>query len=233
MNDKLIKFVNIAGVPEVYNPEPSIDNVPEWYRMMTSYSTGEKIPLEPGSTSATIKKCVPVFDMITAGYIIKTHCDIKVSWNGIVHEFMPAGNVQSISYHAGDQAAKHPDVINKLISIPKFINPWSIQTPKGYSCLFIPPTHRESPFDILPGIVDTDAYHHQVHLPFIMKDQQFEGIIKAGTPVAQIIPFKRDSWRSNIEKAPSGRSHIDHLNAIVSVFFDGYRSMFWKKKSYK
>jgi hypothetical protein len=233
MNSKKIKFTNVFSVPEIYSPEPASKNIPEWYKHMTSYSGGDKVPFEFGGTAATIKKCIPVFDMITAGYIIKTYCDIKVSWNGVVHEFMPSGNSNAISYHVGEQAEFHPKVIDKLISIPKFINPWAIETSSGYSSIFIPPSHRDTPFEILPGIVDTDSYSNQIHFPFTMKDQEFEGVIPAGTPVVQIIPFKRDSWTSEVENDSSKGKHYEHDKLVRSVFFDAYKNLFWKKKSYK
>ena len=39
-------------------------------------------------------------------------------------------------------------------NIPKFINPWSIKTSKGYSIFITQPMHRDLPFEILQSIVD-------------------------------------------------------------------------------
>jgi hypothetical protein len=44
------------------------------------------------------------------------------------------------------------------------------------------------PFSILPGIVDADHFKLSVQFPFLLQ-AGFEGVIPAGTPVAQIIPI--------------------------------------------
>jgi hypothetical protein len=36
-----------------------------------------------------------------------------------------------------------------------------------------------------------------VLFPFMMKNN-FSGVVPAGTPVVQIVPFKRDDWKSNV-----------------------------------
>ena len=42
---------------------------------------------------------------------------------------------------------------------PKWINPWAIKTPAGYSVYFKPPAHNPNQwFEILEGVVDTDTY---------------------------------------------------------------------------
>ena len=56
---------------------------------------------------------------------------------------------------------------------PKWVNPYVIKTPPGYSVLITQPFHRESVFTILPGIVDTDKYKSQVHFPFVLKDNKW------------------------------------------------------------
>ena len=79
----------------------------------------------------------------------------------------------------------------------KFINPWRIYTPKGYSVMFMPPTYQfEKRFTVLPGIVETDTYHH-INFPSIWHTTK-DAIIERGTPFIQVIPFKRDDWNLNI-----------------------------------
>ena len=90
----------------------------------------------------------------------------------------------------------------------------------------------ESRFDIIAGIVDTDVYVNTIHFPFILtkRDEQF--IIKKGDPMVQVIPFKRDSWKSwsgfYVEKL-----HNKTLNLLQSKWMDRYKSLFWNKKSFK
>jgi hypothetical protein len=115
---------------------------------------------------------------------------------------------------------------------PKWSNPWGIKTPPGYSCLFKPPSYNPNPwFEILEGVVDTDTFFASVNFPFVLKSLEKEFMIPAGTPIAQVIPFKRDEWTHSIsqDKEP----HNSVFSYINSQFFDRYKNMFWKKKSYK
>jgi hypothetical protein len=93
--------------------------------------------------------------------------------------------------------------------------------------------HRESIFTILDGIVDTDTYKSSVNFPFVLNDTKWEGIIPAGTPMAQVIPFKRESWEhkigSNEERIEQDR--IDRK--LKTLFFNSYKRQFWSRKEYK
>ena len=72
----------------------------------------------------------------------------------------------------------------------KFLNPWRIYTPPGYSVMFMTPTYQfEKRFTVLPGIVETDSYHH-VNFPSIWHTTK-DAVIERGTPFIQVIPFKK------------------------------------------
>jgi hypothetical protein len=114
------------------------------------------------------------------------------------------------------------------------MNPWGIRTPKGYSILILPPLHREKEiFTILPGIVDTDKYYSEINFVFVVNDPNFVGLIPQGTPIAQIIPFKRDSWNMKIGNKDDIKMR-EKVNELLSgVFFNRYKKMFWTKKEYR
>jgi hypothetical protein len=224
-----IIFTNTTGA-DIEQPKPASRSVPDWYKNMDSYLSKEKKPTGVGTNSATIKRCIPVLDAITAGYIIESPADVWVSKKdeGQWFEWADFG---LISFHPIEQAPEHP--ARKPFPYPKWSNPWSITTPKGYSTLFVQPMHRESVFTILPGIVDTDTYTAPINFPFVINDPAFEGLIPKGTPIAQVIPFKRDSWNMEI----GTKEEFDRQNKVSkklqSKFFDRYKSMFWTRKEYK
>jgi hypothetical protein len=68
------------------------------------------------------------------------------------------------------------------------------------------------------------------NLPFFLKEG-FEGIIPKGTPIAQIIPFKRESWNLQKDAALVNESRLNSRNSD-SVIFGWYKKTIWKKKSY-
>jgi hypothetical protein len=99
--------------------------------------------------------------------------------------------------------------------------------------MFLQPLHRESVFTILPGIVDTDTYTAPVNFPFVLNDPKFEGLIPCGTPIAQVIPFKRDGWKLNLGDDIQLRKVNSLINVLRKSFFDSYKTRYWFKKEYK
>lgn len=224
-----IIFTNTSGA-DLEHPKSASKLVPDWYKNMESYIGGEKKPTGDAATTATVKRCMPVFDAITAGYIIESPADVWVSIRN-EQQWFEWSDFGLISFHPIEQAPNHP--AKKPFAYPKWNNPWSIKTPKGYSTLFVQPFHRESIFTILPGIVDTDQYTPSVNFPFVINDPTFEGLIPKGTPIAQVIPFKRDSWIMELGNKKELEAQAKISKKLQSKFFDRYKSMFWTKKEYK
>jgi hypothetical protein len=227
-----ITFTDTLGIPEEYAPKPATSSVPEWYKTLESYIGGEKKPTGEGNTTGTIKRCMPVFDAITNGYVLYTYTDVWISQkDGLPWYEWPSFN--PIQWHPVEQAPNHPDRNGHQTSYPKWMNPWGIQTPPGYSTLFVQPLHRESIFTILPGVVDTDQYTPAVNFPFVLNNVKFEGLIPAGTPMAQVIPFKRDSWEMNIGSQEDFQNQNKISMRLRTKFFDSYKSQFRQPKEYK
>jgi hypothetical protein len=225
-----ITFTNTSNFPIEYGPKPASVSIPDWYKNLESYLNGLKIPSGSGDTTATIKRCMPVFDSISMGYILYTQTDIFVSQkeNFPWYEWP---SIKIIDFHPIEQAPTHPS--KNEAPYPKWINPWAIKTPPGYSTLFVQPFHRESLFTIFPGVVDTDIYTAPVNFPFVLNDVKFEGLIPAGTPMAQVIPIKRDKWNMEIGKEKELKEIENKKILLKSKFFDSYKNIFRQSKEYK
>lgn len=222
----------LDGVSDFYLPKPSSSFLPEWYKKTSSYMMDSKTAIQQNSTTGTIKKCIPVFDALTAGYIITTYADLHISKNNDNDIEYVLSSASLIEFHPTSQAPYAP-YMNQH-KYPKWINPWSIKTPKGYSCLFINPVHKANKyFTILEGIVDTDQYSAPVNFPFVLNDINFEGVIPAGTPLAQVIPFKRDEWKMKVGDEKDVLSFQENSKKLSSHFFDRYKKMFWNRKSFR
>lgn len=259
---KEIIFTDTIGVPQEYKPKPATTYVPDWYKNLDSYIGKEKKPDGNGGNLATIKRCMPVFDAIVSGYILVTYVDVFVSRKTVeyVHEKrdkitgeeVPLTKQQikkrklsetsphfewpsfsPIQFHSIDQLPNYPNTYGNPVAIPKWINPWSIKTPPGYSVMFQPPLHRESAFSILPAIVDTDKYTVPVNFPFMLNNIDFEGVIPAGTPMAQVIPFKRESWKMNFGSQEDFVASMNSIQLLRTKMFDSYKSMFRQEKNYR
>jgi len=234
MKKHIITFTDISNPDGVLDkPKPASEYIPDWYKNAKSYlNDNKKVPQIDGSSSATVKRCMPLFDMMTAGYILETPDDIYVrnTEDGPYFQWL---NEPSIGFQPKEQLQDHPWFFDQGAGIT-LVNPWSIKTPNGWSVLIINPTHRESGIiEIIPGIVDTDDYSRPSNIFIKLVNPSFEGMIPKGTPFAQIIPLKRESWESELGTEKERKKYIVDTRKFNNVFFDRYKKMWWKKKSYK
>jgi hypothetical protein len=72
----------------------------------------------------------------------------------------------------------------------KIVNPWIVKTAPGWSTLLLPYLMEPSrDWSLIPGIVNTDYYHHMNWVINIYTDDEF--MIPMGTPIAQFMTFPR------------------------------------------
>jgi hypothetical protein len=221
-------------------PIPASKALPEWYKSQPATLNEEEF-IAKGMSSSTIKRCMPIFDYITAGYVISIPCDIyidatnpdKIEWS--VPLPMKTFANDMISTHAPEQYSHYPTDRGKyhkqLFRIMPF---WSVKTDPGYSTLFMHPTHKDPvPFLAIGGLIDTDQFISDGHLSmFIEKD--FKGVIKQGTPFVQVIPIKRENWQMNILEPVEANKEVmaQRLN-LRSTFVAGYKNKMRSKKEFK
>ena len=229
---KKIIFTPVFDVEHAFYPEPATKNIPEWYKKTDSFMGSKKFAVFNNNGNQTIKKCMPVFDAIAAGYIIKTFVDVYVTLTDDNVSYFNWPGFEPISFHPIEQALEHPLMNNR--PYPKWNNPWSVQTPQGYSSLFVPPMHNPNGiFTILPGIVDTDSYISPVNFPFTLDNPNFEGMIPAGTPICQVIPFKRDQFKLGLGSEKNVKKLYSFQKIYNNRFLNNYKSKFWNKKEYR
>jgi hypothetical protein len=66
-----------------------------------------------------------------------------------------------------------------------------------------------------------------------LKDPNWRGLIPAGTPIAQVIPFKRENYKMEISNEEADIGAIEKATKrLKSVFVNGYKDKFWVKKEY-
>lgn len=230
-------------------PQPIKLNIPKWFKS-----------LNHGKELKTIKGCIPFLETLQTGYLIRNYQDTYIKHN-ITTEFDNGGGgkkhgkglveyatthphlgenlniAQNPQLHSPEQLGDSPLVKkNKNLDFHKFLNPWIIETPPGYSCLFTAPlNNRDDRFEIMSGIVSTDNYYNHINFPFTLngdKYEQIDTIIKMGTPVAQVIPFKRESWTHSIEHV-NVQKKLSVLATIQASFLYAYKRFFWRKAKWK
>lgn len=222
-------------------PQPASKMLPEWYKRQPASIGDDKDFMPKGGVNSTIKRCMPVFDLLTAGYIITFPMDLyidatnpnKIEWS--VPSPLKNFGSDMVATHTAEQVSQYPidkDSFHK--DVFRILPFWSVGTDKGYSTLFTHPYHRDDmPFQAFSAIVDTDGFISDGHLSmFIKKD--FKGLIKQGTPLVQVIPFKREEWQMEIVDPEESNPILKAQRlAIRSAFRFGYKDKFRSRKEYR
>ena len=208
--------------------------IPQWYKDIKpfGYSKVEFGGPTGNQLKRNIKNCVPFLDALTAGYMITSMVDLYV-------ESAP-DNTKLIKWTSPLDPVADRDIESNVLPLPSefsanhFVwrNKTVLKTPPGYSSILTHPFNRfDLPFLTLTGIVDTDSVMHNGNVPFFIKSD-FEGLIPAGTPIIQVIPFRRESWTLEENKALLEENEKLSWN-VTSSFFNYYRNNMWHKKDYQ
>jgi hypothetical protein len=222
-------------------PMPSAKAIPQWYKDIPS----ERPSTHPengaptfGRSSSTVKKCVPFTDALSSGYTWTLPFDIGIDKN----EY----DGSQTSYWKVNRATQYAMVHDLWhrhtgIAVPDGYSPivWRLElmpritTPPGYSVLVTHPLNRyDLPFLALSGVVDTDKSYFQLPVNLYLR-ADFHGVIPKGTPMVQIIPFKRENWKSEYASPVSAleehKAHFKHM----SILDRSYQTQFWSKKKYE
>lgn len=242
-----LKFEYTNPLAQLYPPAPAKKIMPDWFKNMSQYAT----PFENKSSVAakelneqqtdhygTIKKCMPVTDYMTSGYILSNFIDISVTreWpttEESVHILTKhSAKLDPIAFH-GPQQMPIPGV-DPTSFIYKFVGFWTVRTPPGYSCLFYQPHYfYEDRFTIMPAIVDTDVFEEPISFPFIWNDKSHnrqDYVLEAGLPLVAVFPFKRDAYTHTISQKTNTTSRTEIL--LRTVLDNMYKKFFHQKKRY-
>ena len=203
-NEMTLTFRCPPGLEKLLpRPIPAVLGMPDWFKALPLKAFNPSM----GEEGFTVKKCPPFIDAMTYGFLIPLATDLEVrdgefSWDfelpkGLVGEYSHS----PIDFHDPSQAAGAPFFDNDRFII-KFNNFWTVEAPPGYSLLFTHPVNRSDlPFTTLTGLVDCDTFHHSpVHFPARWHNADFNGVLPKGTPVAQCLPVKRETWSANFEE---------------------------------
>jgi hypothetical protein len=214
-------------------PVPASKAIPDWYKNLSIYrDKAVECPRHPaGDTNLTMKACIPVLDALVSGYIITLPCDVifvdpeQFNGNRVIWDV----SWKVITSHTAEQVGNIAPVGHDPRPL-KWEGVWEVTAPPGYSLLYTHPFYRfDLPFTTATAIVDSDKFSKALNLPFFIKDG-YMGTIPKGTPIAQVIPIKRETWYSTIEKYDERSDYI--FDSIKTTFFRAYKNNWWTKKTY-
>ncbi len=178
-------------------PSPALQALPDWLREMPGAAFSDL----HGREVRTVKQCPPFVDAMRHGFVMRLPCDVVVaggrfSWDWDLPPL--AGETQPrspLSFHAPAQVTGSPLATADGRTLIKFNSFWTIELEAGYSLFATHPVNRDDlPFRTLTGLVDSDRFKAVgILFPAAWTDARFEGVLPAGTPVAQCFPVSREA----------------------------------------
>jgi hypothetical protein len=190
-------------------PVPISKSMPQWYkeadRFLKDINGEYKIGKNKGKKPSW-KACPAILDILTTGYTFVTPCDIEFFIDD-------AGEI-----NVKIENVLYKDFVTRRFPMDQFHHPegyykyhfawlpeWSVKVPDGYSVLYVSPLSRyDLPIMTSSGIIDNDKVHFPGSLPFFLQ-AGWTGVLPAGTPYAQLIPFLRENWKSEIIITPTSQ----------------------------
>ena len=210
-------------------------NIPEYWKKMDRFlNNNNKLRIgdnrnQKGSVNLGLKHCMPYWDAMTAGYHYVLFCDIEVRKENGISVVNWRSNLDPLQIRG---TAEIPTPINHYNVHYSWNMYWGIKTPPRWSVLITHPLNRpDLPFTTVSGIVDYDKIMHPGNISFHIKEN-FEGIIPKGTPIFQIIPIKRENWKSKIKQDLSQKIRSGH-DKKLNKFFGYYKKFEREDKVYE
>lgn len=204
--------------------------VPDWYKSIEKY-VGGKIQVYP-QPNITVKHCMPFLDSLTIGYYIPCPADLLVESDG---------DRINVTWKSNDQIViTRSESVSQGMPVPAGFSSnhfaWktkmALKAPNGYSLLITHPLNRfDLPFFTLSGVIDSNYAMGDGNLPVFFK-KGYQGIIKQGTPIAQIIPIKFDNWVMEEDSNLAKESKLNNEKSIQKIY-GWYKDLYWNRKTYE
>lgn len=195
-------------------PERALRFVPDWFKRLER-ELG--IPDAHGLPGLTAKACLPMTDAFSLGFVIPLPLDVALRVPedrvSIQLGWAPDAPFQPIEQHLPAQIGAPEPPFEATVPL-KFINPWRVKVPPGYSVLFTQPLSRpDLPFTCFSGFVDCDRFETTVNIPFAWTGPAGDHQLPAGTPIAQLIPIRRDAMIKQSTARASSEEELDEQRA--------------------
>lgn len=216
---KKVNFYTTDANMFIDPPRAAKHELPNWFQNLTGVVEGTR----------TLKTCPPFLDAMAIGYHLTLSADVYFH-KGEIQQITVVPVVIQFSENTVDVNA----IPDEYVKAPfQFQNFFITETPNGYSSLVLPPLNRpDLPFMTMSGVVESDKFPAPIK-PFFFIRKDFTGVIKEGTPIAQIIPFKREVWTSKVHDKKTRTVPQRFLERVNNPPFNFYKDNFWKLKKYE
>ena len=196
-NSKILFFSSVDGIADAYPVKQAKEFNFKWIETLKNdYKDFLNSSFKCQGTH--LRRCPGIFELLDTGYIIPMPWDLKIrtSFNNPEGFEWEVASRNIVDTFGGTIASAH-DIVGRHLptrngSFPlilKIDTPWTIAATPGLKFLVIPIPYPDSyEFESMHGILDpSKGTHLNLQIRWNVLDGEF--MIKAGTPMLQIIPI--------------------------------------------
>lgn len=205
-------------IPQLMDTHPPDNGMKDLTSIFKKFKPVRINPELQHSTKVTAKNCPAVIEYCKYGYVFRAWQDIKITTSADGENYnwqTPTNTNVFLSEHWRENTNFEKEVFHFLkdTSYPYFHKEgslkyllqiptrWCIKLPKDYGALFLPVWYdNEQRFSIVPGLLPAETVE-EINIVIQWHKLGTEEIIKAGTPLVRIIPFKMEKDNVIIRQA--------------------------------
>ena len=224
MKNKIIFTTELEGLmefPELY-PQPASKYIPEWYKKLpTEVKLKNDFNSKVIPNLKTIKTCPSFADIFKEGFVLLSPCDLyfRIDNDGFWQWQTPDPDIK-IDVHEDEQFVNYFKEKN-VRKVFKLVSPWYAITPKGWSIRQVPNIYDfNKDWQVAYGILNSDV-EHELNQQIIYTSDKNEILIKKGSVLNYIVPFKRnETLNYEVKKADKElKNYINKSKRLVKSSF--------------
>jgi hypothetical protein len=206
-------YSSVPGVTEMFPIIPATANRPSWMKSaVDAYKQKTSTISNFGVQLSSVSKCPGIHELGKLGWIVTSWFDFIIeannretaSWKvpstlpGAISQAIPPGDlIKFMNMGFPELSIPLPEYTSKLLV--KITMPWVVDIPPGWNLLMIPtPYSGETRFQCSTGMLKS-ASLVEVNPQLFWNYTKGETLIKAGTPLCQLIPIPDSSFNANGE----------------------------------
>jgi len=191
---KKIDFVirtGFEGLEYIENSKPreSKHFYPEWWKSVPTKLGEGLIP-----HTRTVKMCPSFSDIYNEGFVLVSPCDIVLRYHEPTQLWQWESSMSQLELevHGTNQFVNWVDgPVKAIFKIPF---PYAVFVPKGYNLRQVPIIYDYNPdWHVAYGVYKADQVP-ELTIQIMYTSDKKEILIKQGTPLCQMIPYKREKF---------------------------------------
>jgi hypothetical protein len=232
---KIEFFSYVQGVADTFPVIHARNKMPTWVDQVRQHYKVTAARLKDHGRFPHLYRCPGIFEILGEGYYVTMPWDVIIETKGDPWNFkwtIPSeelselmGGIPLVVPHK-EASELMPTPPGAMATIIKISTPWHIKAPPGLKFLVLPVSYPDTfEFEHVPGILDPGV-SSEINLQIRWYVTNGIHTLKAGTPVAQIIPLSEKTYEMICRDATSW----DNLWVTKRRFLNNFSFSVQRKK---